>query len=215
MVTARVAIIHGVVGTLIPLFVACLLTRFFGVNRSWREGLGAWKFALFAGVAFTVPYMLLGVFLGPRFPSLLGGLIALALTVAVTKAGWFQPRENWDFAPETSWDPEWLSSLPPQTQHDDGRAMSLWLAWVPYLLVGGLLVAFKLIEPIRVFVAETAAVGVEDVLGTALKVGSAPLKLPGTVFLIVALLCRWCRYSSGRARTRPGCRACPSNWRRP
>ena len=38
MIGARVAIVHGIIGTLIPLFVVCLLTRFFGQNRSWREG---------------------------------------------------------------------------------------------------------------------------------------------------------------------------------
>jgi len=92
MIGARVAIVHGIIGTLIPLFVVCLLTRFFGRKRSWREGLAVWKFALFAGFAFTVPYVLFGVFLGPEFPSLLGGLVALSLVVTAAKAGWFQPR---------------------------------------------------------------------------------------------------------------------------
>ena len=60
-----------------------------------------WKFALFAGLAFTVPYVLLGVLLGPEFPSLVGGLVALGLTVTAAKARWFQPAEPWDFPPES------------------------------------------------------------------------------------------------------------------
>ena len=34
-------------------------------NKSWKEGLAIWPFAIFAGLAFTVPYALTGIFLGP------------------------------------------------------------------------------------------------------------------------------------------------------
>lgn len=57
-IAVRVAAIHALTGTLIPLFLCCLLTGFFGARRSFREGLGAWKFALFASVSFTAPYYL-------------------------------------------------------------------------------------------------------------------------------------------------------------
>src|SRR5690606_15975375 len=73
-VGAQVAIFHALVGSLVPLFLSCLLTRFFGRNRSFREGLGIWPFALFAALAMTVPYVLVANFLGPEFPSLLGSL---------------------------------------------------------------------------------------------------------------------------------------------
>jgi lactate permease len=192
MVGARVAIVHGIIGTLIPLFVVCLLTRFFGKNRSWREGLAAWRFALFAGFAFTVPYVLFGVFLGPEFPSLLGGLVALALVVAAAKAGWFQPRRIWDFPPESSWDPEWQSSFPPRGDEREPKAVSLGLAWLPYVLVGALLVAARTVEPLR----ET--IRLAEFNWIILQTGSAEttirqsvnvLALPGTTFLIAALAC--------------------------
>lgn len=189
-VAARVAIVHAVIGILIPLFVVCLLTRFFGANRSWREGLAAWKFALFAGVAFTVPYALIGVYHGPMFPSLVGGLIALALTVAAAKAGWFQPREVWDFPPESVWEPEWLSSLPPSAEQELQRPMPLWIAWTPYLLVGGLLVVIQLTklnpQVLRLFQWTTYA---QPILGTNIEAKISPLELPGTVFFVVALSC--------------------------
>jgi len=153
MIAARVAVVHGIIGTLIPLFMVCLLTRFFGARRSWREGLAVWRFALFAGFAFTVPYVLLGVFMGPKFPSLLGGLTALALTVGAAKAGWFQPRRTWDFPAEHLWEPNWQSTLPVQTEQHPLRQVSLWLAWIPYLLVGALLVVAQLAPPVREFIA--------------------------------------------------------------
>ena len=191
MVAARVAIVHGIIGILIPLFVVCLLTRFFGAKRCWREGLAVWKFAVFAGLAFTVPYVLLGVFQGPMFPSLLGGLIALALTVSAAKAGWFQPREIWDFPPEDVWEPEWRSSFPPRPDRTPPPPMSLWIAWTPYLLVGGLLVAIQLAKlgspVVEAFFVQARFS--RTILGTDIRAKIAPLELPGTVFLIVALAC--------------------------
>jgi lactate permease len=74
-ITSQVAIIHGIVGTFIPLLMVMVMTRYFGERRSWRDGLSIAPFAIFAGLAFTVPYALTGVFLGPEFPSILGALI--------------------------------------------------------------------------------------------------------------------------------------------
>jgi lactate permease len=187
-IAGQVAVVHAIIGILIPLFVVCLLTRFFGANRSWREGLAVWKFAVFAGLAFTVPYALLGVFLGPEFPSLIGGLVALALTVGAAKLGWLQPREVWDFPPEQSWDPEWHSSLPPRADEPVRPAMSLWIAWLPYVLVGALLVLTRL-QPDLWHLLTSAKIGSEDLLETRISAESAPLKLPGTIFLIVCAAC--------------------------
>ncbi len=53
------ALIHAIIGTLMPLFLACLLTGFFGADDKPRlarfaDGLRIWKFALFAAFAMTV-----------------------------------------------------------------------------------------------------------------------------------------------------------------
>ena len=37
-VTTNVALIHAIVGTLMPVLMVMMLTRFFGRNRSWTEG---------------------------------------------------------------------------------------------------------------------------------------------------------------------------------
>ncbi len=192
MIGARVAIIHGIIGTLIPLFVVCLLTRFFGANRSWREGLGAWKFALFAGFAFTVPYVLLGVFLGPKFPSLIGGLIALGLTVGVTRAGWFQPRDVWDFPEESAWDPQWRGNLPAAIEEEAPRPLSLVIAWTPYLLVACLLVISQVAPPVKQWIGRASfQTFIQDTGSPATSIVAKlnVLALPGTTFLIAALVC--------------------------
>ena len=61
------AVPHAIVGTFIPLIICCMMTRFFGANRTYKEGLGIWKLAIFGGLCFTVPYVLFAIFLGPEF----------------------------------------------------------------------------------------------------------------------------------------------------
>ena len=89
----RVATLHAVAGTLVPLILVCFMTRFFGKNRSFIEGLKVWKFAIFAAFAMTVPYYLAARFLGPEFPAFLGGLTGLA--IVTMKAHTFKiPLDN-------------------------------------------------------------------------------------------------------------------------
>ncbi len=186
-VAARVAILHAVIGVLIPLIMCCVLTRFFGARRSWCEGLGAWKFALFGGLAFTVPYALLGIFLGPEYPSLIGSLVALGLTATAARLGWFLPRQVWDFPQPAQWEAEWRSTLPERhnTVHEAGVA--LWRAWLPYVLVAVLLLAMRFCPLVWQWAKETK-IGLKNVFGTDVAAESAPLALPGTVFLVVVLV---------------------------
>lgn len=76
-ITVNVAITHAIVGVLIPTLMVMMLTRFFGKNASWSEGLAAVPFAIFGGLAFVIPYALTGIFLGPEFPSIIGALVGL------------------------------------------------------------------------------------------------------------------------------------------
>lgn len=46
-ISHRVAFLHFVGGALIPLIVVCFMTRLFGKNKSFSEGLAIWPFAIF------------------------------------------------------------------------------------------------------------------------------------------------------------------------
>jgi len=87
LITVRAAVIHGITGTLMPLLMVVMMTRFFGKNKSWTEGLSMAPFAVFSGLAFTVPYTLTGILLGPEFPSLLGALVGWRLLLRRHDAG--------------------------------------------------------------------------------------------------------------------------------
>ena len=98
IIGVKVAILHGIVGTLVPLFIVVVITRFFGTNRSFVEGLKIWKFAIFAALAMIIPYVTIAFVLGPEFPTLLGSLIGMAIVIPAARAKFLMPEESWDFA---------------------------------------------------------------------------------------------------------------------
>ncbi len=178
---------HAVAGTLIPLIIVCMMTRFFGENRSFREGLGVWKFALFAGFSFVIPYLLVAVFLGPEFPALLGGLAGLAIVVTAARKGLFLPEgEPWDFPDRSKWEKQWVGNITAEAG-EERHHMTLLLAWTPYLLVAALLVLTRLpFLPFRGWLTSFSFTW-SNIAGTSLSQSVEPLYLPGTIFIIVAL----------------------------
>ena len=182
------AIPHAIVGTFIPLIICCMMTRFFGANRTYKEGLGIWKLAIFGGLCFTVPYVLLAVFLGPEFPSLIGGLIGLALMISGVKGGLFLPKgEPWDFPPEKDWEADWKGVIRADVGEERSH-MTLVRAWSPYVIVAALLVLTRL--PGLPFKAMLSSVQFTwtNILGTSLSQGFQPLYVPGTIFMTVSLI---------------------------
>ncbi len=182
---------HAIAGTFLPLVLVCVMTRFFGANRSLREGLGVWRFALFAGIAFTGPYLAFALLLGPEFPSLLGALVGLAVVVPAARRRFLlKDVPTWDFPPAEAWEPEWSGSIEPEAD-DVVPRMSLLRAWLPYLLVAGLLVLTRLpFLPLKGWLS-SVAIRYEDILGTGISESLPLLYLPGTVFMVVSVLMLW------------------------
>jgi len=188
LITSEVAIGHAIVGTLMPLLMVTMLTRFFGKNKSWTEGLAMLPFAIFSGLAFTVPYALTGVFLGPEFPSLVGALVGMMIVVPAAKAHFLLPKKTWDFAPQEEWPKVWFGNLTPKAPAADERKISLAMAWTPYVLVALILVATRVFKPLTAFL-KSVSFGAKDILGEAgMSAAIQPLYLPGGILLFVCIL---------------------------
>lgn len=188
LVVERVALGHAIVGTLIPVILVLFMTRFFGRNRSWAEALPAVPFALFAAFAFTVPYALAGRFLGPEFPSLLGGLLGLALATVAARAGFLVPRKSWDFADPKEWPSEWMGNIEMKLDQLGSPRIPTLLAWVPYGLLALILVLSRIVEPFKAWL-QSYSVGVRNILGeTGISGSFQPLYLPGGVLVFVCLV---------------------------
>ena len=188
IITSEVAITHAIVGTFMPLFMVIMLTRFFGENKSWSEGLAILPFAIFAGLAFTIPYALTGIFLGAEFPSLIGALVGLPIVVIAAKNGFLIPKTTWDFPPLDKWPSKWISKLEIKLDAMSPKEpMSLTIAWIPYILVALILVITRVSTEAKAFVT-SFVIPFKDILGEGVSYTISPLYLPGGILVFVVLI---------------------------
>ncbi|MBV7434335.1 L-lactate permease [Cardiobacteriaceae bacterium TAE3-ERU3] len=199
----EVSLMHAFIGILMPLFMVVMTTRFFGRNKSWAEGLAIAPFAIFAGLAFTVPYALTGWFLGPEFPSLLGAMVGMLIVVPAAKAGFLIPKKTWDFAPADEWPADWMGKLEVSVQDlSTNRKIPMWSAWLPYVLMAGLLVVSRVFPEVKSWFL---AINFKfpDLLGVeGVSSSFAPLYLPGGIMVIAVLFAIVLHRMSGRMVSR-------------
>ena len=190
-VVHQVAVLHALCGVLMPLGLVMIMTLSFGGTRSLRPTFEVLPFALFAGLVFTIPYVLSAFFLGPEFPSLVGGLVGLAGAAFVVRRGWLQPKEVWDFPPAPNWPAQWIGRLnmpASAATHSEGKRLSMRMAWAPYLLLAVLLVVSRTSAEFKTFL-RSARVNFTDLAGAEQVNGAfEPLYLPGGILVFVCLV---------------------------
>ncbi len=187
-----VTLMHGAMIFILPIFMLGFMTRFFGKNKSWGEGFAAWPFCILAGICFAVPYYAIAWTAGPEVPSLVGGIVGLAVLVSLAKKGVCIPKDVWNFAPQSEWKPEWVGEIQASEKSEYKEHMSQFMAWLPYVLCGLILVVTRVpafgLKPL--LTNPMFSVGMKDILGqTGVSANIALLWLPGTIpFMLVALL---------------------------
>ncbi len=194
IIGAKVAVLHAVAGTLIPLLVVMVMTRFFGPRRSFADGAKIWKFALFASLSMTIPYVVIAHTLGPEFPSLLGSLVGLAIVVPAAKRRFLLPKgESWDFEDREKWEPQWSGTTEFEFEQPS-RNLPLWQAWLPYLMIAVLLVLTRLPKlgigaKLKSFTIPADAESTQAVFESNVDISPVQLLyLPGSIFIVVCLL---------------------------
>lgn len=161
-------------GSFIPLVLVLLYSRFFSEERTWQSGFAYWRFAVFAGFAYTIPTFGVAALLGPELPTLLGALTAIMLVIPAVQRGWLLP------------DSDKNANRPPTMEASP--ELSLQRAWGAYLLLVGLLLVSRTdLLPIKQALQNTS-LDWDAVLGTDITISLAPLYLPGTMFLIAAIM---------------------------
>ena len=129
----------GVGGVLVPLLLIGVFLALYGEKgRKIRDFVEILPFALFTGLAFCVPYHLISTFLGYAFPSIVGSVVGLALSVTAASKGFLVPKHVWRFPGESA-----RSITPSPNQH----TMPVWMGWLPYGCIG----LFLLISRVAAF----------------------------------------------------------------
>ena len=203
LVTARAVVLHGIAGTLMPTLMVMMTTRFFGERKSWSEGLSIFPFALLGGLAFTLPYVLTGIFLGPEFPSLLGAPVGLIIVTFAARRGFLVPDDRWDFPPARGWPAEWVSGLEVREEEETIRKpLSTATAWAPYLMLAVLLVISRLPQlPVGDWL-RWLRIAWNDIFATGISAVTTPLYLPGFVLIVVVAITFFLHRMTGPALKR-------------
>ncbi|SIQ56750.1 lactate permease [Shewanella morhuae] len=168
-----------ITGSLIPLVMVAMLTGFFGRNKSFKEGLAIWKFAIFAGLAFTVPAWIINYIAGPEFPSVIGSLVGMAMVIPVARKGYLLPKTPWnDFAENDSQENGKVATT---------AKFSQIAAWTPYIIMAALLVLSRTVAPLKTWLSGFN-ISWTGLMGTELKASFATLYAPGIFFIVVCIL---------------------------
>ena len=189
-IAVKVAFLHAIAGTLVPLILVSFMTRFFGKNKSFSEGLRVWPFALFSALAMTIPYFAAGYLLGPEFPALVGSLVGLAIVVTAARSGFLvpEPDETWDFDQKENWPAEWTGSVEIKEVTHHGGSMGMLKAWFPYVIVALLLLTSRVVDPFRALL-QSLTLNWNSILGSTINMNTVqPLYLPGTLFIATSLI---------------------------
>lgn len=184
--TAQIGVLHALIGTFMPLFMITITLVAFGKKGDWRKAFTIAPFALFSGLAFTLPYLATARFLGPEFPSLLGALTGLVLVVSAARFRFLLPKDTWDFPQRETWPANWSGVIQVDEVPSAGRPMGTFLAWSPYVIVSVLLILTRLPDLGIGAALSSLRIGWASILGTGVAASSTPLYLPGTILILAA-----------------------------
>ncbi len=177
---------------ILPIFMLGFMTRFFGKNKSWKEGFAVWKYCIMASCCFGIPYVSIAWFIGPELPSLLGGLVGLGVLIFLTKKGFLVPKTNWNFDTPDKWDDDWSGSIAASSVKEFKSHMSQTMAWIPYILCGLILIITRVPEfgLKEVMNHPMFNIGASNILGVeGINSYIAILNLPGTIpFILIAII---------------------------
>ena len=188
IIISEVALIHAICGTLMPLILVIIMTRFFGSNKSWTEGLSIFKFCIFAALSFTIPYLLSGIFLGPEFPSIIGGFIGLIIVTFAANKKFLLPKDTWKFPTSSEWPDRWNGDFIIKEKVRNDKNICSLNAWTPYIFLAILLVLSRMNEKVKSILL-SVKFEFNDILNELeINASFAGLYLPGGILIFVCII---------------------------
>lgn len=183
LLSAQAGIFHAILVALMPMIMVMMMTRLYGPEDSLSQVFNSIPFSLFAGLCFSVPFALAAIFLGPEWPSVVGGAVGLAIVAPAARYGFLVPRDEWKFEESQEWVSE--RKFEPMKPHESVTPVMAWVPLglllllltiprIPFLPVGDSLRGFQ--------------IGMVEAFGTSATFFSFPLFLPATTLLFCSVV---------------------------
>lgn len=136
-----------------------LITKMFGRNKSFVDAVPVLPLCLFAAFVFSAVSLPIACFIGTELVSLTASLVTVFVLLSCARAGFLIPKAVWRFDNKATT----ISGA----KKNNAPKMSLFKAWLPYLLISLCLVVTRIpqlgIKP----TIQSFSVGLTDLLGIA------------------------------------------------
>ncbi|WP_174614851.1 L-lactate permease [Virgibacillus ihumii] len=173
----KVTLIDLFAGTFVPLALVIVITLFFGKKKSMGNVFELAPWALLIGAVYTGSALLYAVLFGQEFVAILASLTGLLVATFTARKGFLMPKTTWKDALQDDFEVKTEKS-----------EMSLIKAWSPYLVVVGLLLITRIIDPIKEFTLTYVDLTWKNILGfEGITSGWEVLYSPGTVLVLAAV----------------------------
>ena len=183
------------VGTFLMLILTIgIMVKMFGPKHRFSDVFPVIPFIIYVGVVFDFFFLVLATFIGPELTSLIAAVITLFIVITTTKKGFLVPKEVWTFGEKSNWDKSWLNTAEiPEVKIGN---MPLVKAWIPYVLIGAILVCTRVLQNMQAKAGGGWAVDMKNfTIGTGksgvimgLDWNWAIAWSPGVIFIIVAII---------------------------
>lgn len=143
LLTIWTCIPHMIGGVFIIMTGVFVLTKVFGKNHSFKDAVPAIPFCLLTAVVLGALYIPLSIFGTTELVSMLSFIIALPILIFCAKKGILMPKKIWNFDGYAEWGDKTMSSSAVVSSVKE-KEMNPLLAWLPYIVIGVLLVMTRL-----------------------------------------------------------------------
>ncbi|MDY5956120.1 L-lactate permease [Frisingicoccus sp.] len=193
--TKWAAIPSAIICPIIIFITVTMMCMMYGKNKSIKYAVEVIPYILMSAIAFCVPYLICAAFLGPEFPSLIGGLVALVICIVTAKKGILVPKSKFEFPAQSEWAEHWKATT--AVQEDESMKVesniSPVMAWVPYGLIAIILVVTRIpqigIKGILNVSTAPFAIGLKTIFGVEVNWAFKWAWNPGILpFILVALI---------------------------
>lgn len=161
---ALAAGLHLVLATIATLFISYLVSK-----KGFKEFI---PFAILSAFAFTIPYYLTAVFIGPELPSIIGGLVAIIVISIAAKYNFLTPKNIISFKEIK------------QVKHSFKK---VFFAITPFILLITMLVASRTIPFLKESL-QKPSIGITNILATPISQELLITYTPGFFFLLTIIL---------------------------
>ena len=79
-------------------------------------------------------------FLGPEFPSIIGGLFGMAIVTIAIRFNFLVPKDVWEFEQSSKWPNHWLGNVSMKLKDNNKKKIGNFISWFPYILLAFILI---------------------------------------------------------------------------